>query len=652
MHRHHSRQHVLFLLVSVLLGAVLTGAGQTHPQLAVYPTTCGSTLQALVDAAAANSTLHVPDCLYREDVSINKPLTLIADSGAEIRGADVWSNWQQNGAMWTSTLTVPTFNIYHDTSICASGQAVPCIWPEQVWRDGVRVTRVVSNPGSGQFALDGGRHVIIGDAPAGHTIEVTTRQQWISGFADHVTIQGFRMRYAADDAQIGALDPGNHSDWTIEDCTLSDAHGQIVTAATRTQILRNNIFNAGNLGIGSEAGTGYVTKDDLIQGNAIHDNATDGFDPGWGAGGVKFGATIGATFDNNRVYNNNDFGLWCDISCANTTFTNNRIYNNSHGGLLYEISDGAHISNNQLWHNGWGAPQWGWGAGIILSNSSHSEVANNVLAWNADGISIISSNRVNGTGDDPRWNTVAGDTVHDNIIAFSGMEPSGYADPHEQVYGLAWLQTFAGTLFAASAGNAGTHNGFWYPDSENWNRFAWIDDLPHIADFQRTPGGNGSYYLNQAQISQILAQALVPSSPTAPIPNAPPAATATPLSPTPMPTSTIIATMTTSALAPTGGSITAGSTAPARVSPVATPTSDSSHVALLFGSIGSILVIVGTVGFVLWRRRTTTLPLGNEPWDGYGDEYPADDEDDRPYPNDAYGTKQQQRDHAWYGDSE
>lgn len=94
MHRHHSRQHVLFLLVSVLLGAVLTGAGQTHPQLAVYPTTCGSTLQALVDAAAANSTLHVPDCLYREDVSINKPLTLIADSGAEIRGADVWSNWQ------------------------------------------------------------------------------------------------------------------------------------------------------------------------------------------------------------------------------------------------------------------------------------------------------------------------------------------------------------------------------------------------------------------------------------------------------------------------------------------------------------------------------------------------------------------------------
>src|SRR5437870_9757954 len=69
---------------------------------------CGFSLQSLVDAAQSGGTVQVPGCVFRESVKIEKPLTLQGQPGAEVRGSDVWLQWQRVGANWVSSDTVPS----------------------------------------------------------------------------------------------------------------------------------------------------------------------------------------------------------------------------------------------------------------------------------------------------------------------------------------------------------------------------------------------------------------------------------------------------------------------------------------------------------------------------------------------------------------
>src|SRR5690606_15003159 len=133
-----------------------------------------------VDAAPAGSTLAVrTDCIYRERVNVTKALTVNGQGGAEVRGSDIWADWTQVGATWVSSNTVPVFTAHGE---CSSSYGDRCIWPEQVFMDGNRVDQVAegATPAPGQFALDGNRHIVLGDNPSGATIEVTTRTRWMS----------------------------------------------------------------------------------------------------------------------------------------------------------------------------------------------------------------------------------------------------------------------------------------------------------------------------------------------------------------------------------------------------------------------------------------------------------------------------------------
>ena len=55
--------------------------------------------------------------------------------------------------------------------------------------------------------MDSGRHVVLKDDPRGKTVEVSVRRHWVLGTstADNVTIQGFTMKHAANEAQSGAI---------------------------------------------------------------------------------------------------------------------------------------------------------------------------------------------------------------------------------------------------------------------------------------------------------------------------------------------------------------------------------------------------------------------------------------------------------------
>jgi Right handed beta helix region len=448
------------------------------------PLACSTTVQALVDAAAPGATVTVPPCVYRETVTINKPITLVGAPGAEIRGSDVWSDWTAADGLWRSDQRVPDFPVH--------GQCLPgthrCSEAEQVFVDGARLgLSSGGRPSGGQFALDSNRHVLLADDPRHDTVEVTTRTAWIIAQADAVTVKNFTMRHAANTAQAGAVWTGNRSNWTIVHNVLTDAHGTVVSlgSGNNIRLIDNDIARGGQLGVGAGNGAG-----NLIQGNRIHHNNIDGFDPQWEAGGLKAALTVDSIWEGNDVYANNGPGLWCDINCRGLTVSRNRVHDNVLApGILFEVSDAARIFDNTVWSNGLGLG-WGWGGGIVLSTSANVEVYDNVVAWNQSGISVIRQRRA----DQPSSGAVNNYVHHNTIIM----------DEAPESLSLAWLDDSGGALFDPASNNRGASNAYWYPGPENgFTRFGWHGPLGQLSQLVATPSGSGTY-LSDTQQQQVL----------------------------------------------------------------------------------------------------------------------------------------------------
>jgi parallel beta-helix repeat protein len=363
-----------------------------------------------------------------------------------------------------------------------------------VFLDGAPLFQVASNPAPGQFAVDGSRRVILADDPTGRTVEVTMRTEWVSVEADGVVIRGMTMRHAANAPQSGGVGNKGFSRFALEDSTLSDAHGAVVSLqdGTDLRVIGNDIGRGGDLGLhGHRQGA-------LIRGNRIHHNNTEAFDGGWEAGGVKMALLRGAVWDGNEVHDNAGSGLWCDVDCRDVAITGNRVHHNTGPGIHWETSTGATITGNAVWENGWGFTVWAWGSGILLSSSAGAEVAGNTVAWNGDGIGVLSQAR----GDNPG---VTGITVHDNTVVHA---QAGGGDS----MALGWVQDHAGLLYAGT--NGGANNRYWLDAPEpTWCRFAWQGCHGTLAAFNATPGEEGGRYLTLAERDAALAAAGIPLAP-------------------------------------------------------------------------------------------------------------------------------------------
>jgi hypothetical protein len=471
---------------------------------------CGSSLQSLVDAAPPGSTLTAPACVYRETITIAKPLTLIGSAGSEIRGSDVWSAWDLQNGLWTSEQVVPSLPVVSiDPNACDGDSGGRCLWPQQVFLDGsaLQPAGPSGSVAPGMFGLDAVGHVVLADDPSGHLVEVTTRPRWIVTSADGVTIQGFAMRHAGNGAAAGAISNDGRSRWTLQDSSLSDAHAADVSleGGTDVRVLRNDISRAGLVGI---AGS-QVNYGGLIQGNKIHENSRAGFSLNWGAGGLKLTHLQDFVVDGNEAAYNNGVGLWCDIGCSNVSFSNNRVHHNQWQGINFEISDGASIHGNTTWENGWGKPFWGWGAGIVISSSANAEVFDNVAAWNYAGISVLYQSRPSSPGPDP-----AGNYVHDNVIVKKTVT-GDFSQTYWQNLSLAWISDGSQPMmFDPSWGNHGANNSVWYDLPEDTAiRFSWTTQYMTLPEFTDTPGGAATRYLTSAEKDEVLALNGVPLTP-------------------------------------------------------------------------------------------------------------------------------------------
>jgi hypothetical protein len=180
----------------------------------------------------------------------------------------------------------------------------------------------------------------------------------------------------------------------------------------------------------------------------------------------------------------------------------NRLSFNQRAGILFELSDGAQITGNAVWENGWGHSDWGWGGGIILSTSKNASVSQNTLAWNADGISVLEQDR------EPDL-AVTGVTVSQNVIALAPPAPGSYA--------LGWLSDVSPSqLYAPAAGNTGAANRYWTPLPDTGGiQFGWTDDYSLLGAFNATPGEEGGQYLTLTEKNQALGSAGIPLTPAA-----------------------------------------------------------------------------------------------------------------------------------------
>ncbi len=254
----------------------------------------------------------------------------------------------------------------------------------------------------------------------------------------------------------------------------------------------------------------YVT---FLRCHIHHNNVALSVDWQWEAGGGKSHG-INTTFDSCESDHNGGPGIWFDTWYPmpyppdrefnpGAVVKNCKVHDNIADGIQYEVSDGATIVDNVVWSNG--DPSWGWywSAGILIASSRNAEVARNIVAYNLDGISVISQGR------DDKPGLTTGVNVHDNVIIQTYDRPGDNTTTKSL---LAYVQDWSGHMFDVGTGNVGANNRFWSVYAEpHSNRFAWNGALSTLAQLNATPIGGGSSYLTTAEKDAIVASVGIPA---------------------------------------------------------------------------------------------------------------------------------------------
>jgi parallel beta-helix repeat protein len=326
--------------------------------------------------------------------------------------------------------------------------------------------------------------------------------------ADDVTLSGLEVQRTTNGPQDGAIRVRSSNQFTLRDANVHDAAGACISISGG---FGHRIENSVLAHCGQEGFHLTRVSDVVMAGNQIHhNNASHAYDMEWEAGGGKASHSQHLTFDSNEVYSNGGPGLWCDLDCHDVTYTNNRLHHNDWAGIMFEISDGAVISGNQAWENGWAKTTWGWGAGILIASSRNVDVSNNTVAWNGDGISVISQDRSSSYAYQPgvsTWNDVVNINVHDNyvIVAPRSSETS-------DTFLTGWLQDWGGVMFDGASRNLGTRDRYWDATAEPSSRFAWNGSISRLADFNATPGEEDGVYISNGERDAVLQATGMPTS--------------------------------------------------------------------------------------------------------------------------------------------
>lgn len=256
-----------------------------------------------------------------------------------------------------------------------------------------RCDGVAIRPGTFCVDYDADR-LYIGDSPVNQLVEATVTDRVIrleSGSTDSA-IRGLGFAHFAE-APVRIL--ANPARTPIEkNVFIWNGINGLRSFGSDMQI-RDNIFNYN--GRGGFRGSGMSRM--VLERNTISYNNTERFRSNNDADGAKMVNGDRMVIRNNLITNNYAHALWLDGSVTNATVVNNRVLDNQEIGIFFEISRGVIIAGNVSARNG--------SAGIQISGSSKARIYNNTLVSNRQAVEIKDTNRVNATNEltattDPR----------------------------------------------------------------------------------------------------------------------------------------------------------------------------------------------------------------------------------------------------------
>ncbi len=350
----------------------------------------------------------------------------IGDPGAILSGALLINEFVNEGNLWVAQNQVQE-EPFGSLNLCLP-ENPECIYAEKLFVDGIEYTQVTSLSALGEnsFYFDyTADKIYLTTDPRNRKVEATNGSGGIVGFSDLGSIE---IRNLIFEKFGGAIVPGDNNapikakaGWIVENNTFRYNSNRGVT--NYGGIIRNNhIHHSGRVGI---------VGNNLIEGNLIENNNTDGFNPSVDAGGSKFFRTVGLKLRGNQVKNNQGRGLWADTDNKSTLYENNILEGNQEMGIYHEVgcdsivTRNVFIDNNKvssgksLWH----------GAQLYIRTSKNMEIKENLILAGSGGAHSIGLR-----GGDLRTYSYpnCGDirmsnfNIHDNIVFLDSAEWIGF----------------------------------------------------------------------------------------------------------------------------------------------------------------------------------------------------------------------------------
>ncbi len=435
-------------------------------------------LEYAVSKAPAGATLVLRAGRYHESLLIpsNKTGIVIQNHPGEaawLDGSEPVTNWKASGTQWVAN----GWNHLFDHRIMSGAVDETSRWvdssrplashPDQVWINGAALTQVASEQAvvPGTFYVDKyGRRLVIGDDPAGKTVEASSLQRALEIHAKNAVLRGIGIRrYATTDDQYAAVIAGV-SGISFENVVVADnAWIGIAGWASGQRYRRVTVTGNGIMGFG-----GNQTSDLVIENSVFRGNNAQGFKPTPIASGMKITRASKVLLRNNVVADTPYAGgVWFDVSSSRLTIVGNAIFGNA-AGLMIELSENAVVADNQIYGND--------GTGVRIQASGSVDVWNNTIVGNPRPFAAWEDGRrqdVASLAATIPWK-VADIDVHNNVMSMTG------------AFGCPILtQDETQVLYGNDFGITSNHNTFHRPGAATPANFAcWANGIYQVKSFK------------------------------------------------------------------------------------------------------------------------------------------------------------------------